>query len=229
MKPTRSRSARFSDAIYGRDNSYGWQMEYATLDNITRDDVVNFYRRYYFPANIMLAVQGDFSAPEMKAKLEKLFGGWSVSQPPVPPFPKVNSHAAPGIRGGCAERPMSPRPPSLWSQLGGVLNDKDYPALEVMSDILGGGFDSRLFLTVRTKLGYAYDISSTWGAGYDHAAIFDISGSTKSASTADTLRAVFAEIRLIQTKEVTEQELKTAKDTVANGFVFSFDTRRRRL
>src|SRR5208283_2582366 len=35
---------------------------------------------------------------------------------------------------------------------------------------------------------------------------------------------IFAEIRLIQTKEVSEEELKTAKDTVINGFVFNFDT-----
>ncbi len=197
----------FSDAIYGRDNSYGWQTEYATLDNIQRDDVVNFYKRYYFPANVILAVQGDFSAPEMKARLEKLFGSWSVTQPPVPPFPKVNSHPAPGIR--VAPKTDVTQTTIAMGHLGGILSDKDYPALEVMSDILGGGFDSRLFLTVRTKLGYAYDISSSWGAGYDHPGVFEISGSTKSASTADTLRAIFAEIRLIQTKEVSEQELKT--------------------
>jgi zinc protease len=197
-------------------------MEYATLSNIKRDDVVNFYKRYYFPANIMLAVQGDFSAPEMKAKLEKLFGGWSVTQPAVPPFPKVNSHPTPGIR--VAPKTDVTQTSFAMGHLGGELRDKDYPALEVMSDILGGGFDSRLFLTVRTKLGYAYDISSSWGAGYDHAGVFDISGSTKSASTADTLRAVFAQIRLIQTQEVSEQELQTAKDTVVNGFIFNFDT-----
>ena len=48
-------------------------MEYADVDNIKRADVESFYKRYYFPANTILAVQGDFSAPEMKAKLEKLF------------------------------------------------------------------------------------------------------------------------------------------------------------
>ncbi|HWE52958.1 MAG TPA: pitrilysin family protein [Bryobacteraceae bacterium] len=212
----------FSDAAYGRDNPYGWQMEYATLDNIKRDDVVGFYKRYYFPANTMLAIQGDFSAAEMKGKLEKIFGGWSATQPPVPPFPKVTSHPAPGIR--VAPKNDVTQTTFAMGHLGGELKDKDYPALEVMSDILGGGFDSRLFLTVRTKLGYAYDISSSWGAGYDHPGVFDISGSTKSASTADTLAAVFDQIRLIQSTEVTEQELQTAKDTVLNGFIFNFDT-----
>ena len=63
----------FADLVYGPKTPYGWQIEYATLDNIKRDDVVAFYKRYYFPANIILAVQGDFSAAEMKAKIEKLF------------------------------------------------------------------------------------------------------------------------------------------------------------
>jgi len=212
----------YSDAIYGHDNPFGWEMEYATIDKITRADVEAFYKRYYFPANIMLAVQGDFSAPEMKAKVEKLFGGWTATQPPVPPFPQVNSHPKPGIL--VAPRTDVTQTSFAMGQLGGLLSDKDYPALEVMSDILGGGFDSRLFLTVRSKLGYAYDISSSWGAGYTRAGTFDISGSTKSASTADTLKAIFAEIRLIQTKEVSEEELQSAKDKVVNGFIFNFDT-----
>jgi zinc protease len=212
----------FADAVYGRNNSYGWLMEYSTIANIKRDDIVNFYQRYYFPANIILAVQGDFSAPEMKAKIEKLFADWTVKQPPVPAFPKVDNQPKPGIR--LAAKTDVTQTSFALGHLAGTLNDKDYPALEVMSNILGGGFHSRLFLKVRTQLGYAYDISAGWGASYDHPGIFDISGSTKSASTADTLKAIYVEIKRIQTTEVTEEELQSAKDTVINGFVFNFDT-----
>ena len=212
----------FTDAVYGHNTPYGREMEYATIDKIRRDDVVAFYKRYYFPANVMLAVQGDFSAPEMKAKLEKIFGSWNATQPPVPPFPKVDSDPKPGIRVGTKSDVTQTT--FAMGHLGGLLKDKDYPALEVMSDILGGGFDSRLFLTVRTKLGYAYDISSSWGAGYNSPGLFDISGSTKSASTADTLKAVLDQIKIIQTTEVSEEELQSAKDKVVNGFIFNFDT-----
>ena len=212
----------FGDAVYGRDNAFGWLTEYATLDNIKRDDIVAFYKRYFFPANTILAVQGDFSAPEMKAKIEKLFAGWNEKQSPVPAFPAVTNKAKPGIR--LATRPDVTQTSFAMGHLGGQLNDKDYPALEVLSSILGGGFHSRLFLKVRTALGYAYDISASWGAGFDHPGILDISGSTKSASTAETMKAIFEEIRRIQTDQVTEDELQSAKDTVANGFVFNFDT-----
>ncbi len=75
----------------------------------------------------------------------------------------------------------------IEGHLGGILKDKDFPALEIMGDILGGGFQSRLVQRVRTQLGLAYDISADWGANYDHPGLFEIAGSTKSASTAETL------------------------------------------
>jgi zinc protease len=213
----------FSSLVYGPKTSYGWEVEYATLDNIKRDDVAAFYKRYFFPANIMLAVQGDFSAPEMKAKLEKLFASWTVQQPPVPPFPAVDpQQAKPGIH--LAVKTDVTQTSLVLGHLGGELKDKDYPALQVMSDILGGGFQSRLFQKVRTQLGYAYEVSASCGADYDHPGIFEIGSSTKSASTAETLKAIEAEVERIRTQEVTAEELESAKQTVVNGFIFNFDT-----
>ena len=212
----------FTDTIYGKNTPYGWQIEYATLNNIKRDDIVDFYKRYYFPANIILAVQGDFSAPEMKQKLTELFGTWNYSQPPVPSFPAVKNQPKPGVY--LAVKSDVTQTSFAMGQLGGELRDKDYPALQVMSDILGGGFESRLFRKVRTQLGYAYAVSANWGANYDHPGLFEIAGSTKSASTADTLKVIDSEVQRIRTEEVTDQELETAKQTVLNGFVFNFDT-----
>ena len=212
----------FADILYGRNTPYGWQLEYATVDKITRDDVTGFYRRYFFPENVMLAVIGDFSAAEMKAKLEKLFADWTVKQPPVPAFPPVDAKPPHGIF--LATKTDVEQTFFSIGHFGGELRDKDFPALQVMADILGGGFDSRLFQRVRTKLGYAYDISAYWGANYDHPGLFQISGSTKSASTVDTIKAIQAEVQRIRTAEVSEEELRTAKDKVANSFVFNFDT-----
>jgi zinc protease len=65
--------------VYGPTTPYGWQVEYEDLNRIHREDLVQFYRRYYFPKNIMLAVYGDFKIPEMKEKLEKLFADWTVT------------------------------------------------------------------------------------------------------------------------------------------------------
>jgi zinc protease len=211
----------FGNILYGQNTPYGWTIEYKDVDNIQRADLVNFYKRYYFPANIMLAIYGDFSAPEMRTKLERIFADWSVTQPPVPKFPDVRKVAVPGVF--LATKTDVTQTFFEVGHLGGEYRDKDYPALEVAAEILGGGFSSRLVQRIRTKLGYAYNISANWGANFDHPGLFEISGSTQSPHTVDTLRAVREEVEKMRTSEVSEAELQTAKDTVLNGFVFRFD------
>ena len=61
----------FTDTLYGRNNSYGWAEEIGTVAKIQRPDVQAFYRRYFFPSNILLAVQGDFDHGAMKARIKK--------------------------------------------------------------------------------------------------------------------------------------------------------------
>lgn len=217
----------FADIVYGKDTPYGWQIEYATLDHIARADAVAFYKRYFFPANMLMAVWGDFSTAEMQAKLTKLFGDWTYEQPKVPPFPPVREKAQPGIY--LAQKDDVTQTFFIEGHLGGRLNDPDFPALEVLGDILGGGFQSRLVQRVRTQLGLAYEISADWGANYDHPGLFEIGGSTKSASTADTLKAIQEQVERIRSTEVTADELETARQSALNGLVFAFDTKTKTL
>ena len=211
----------FANTVYGKDNPYGWSIEYEHINRIKRDDLIAFYERYFFPKNIRLALYGDFKTDEMKAKLEKLFGDWTVDQPPVPPFPKLEVKARPGVY--LAEKDDTTQTFFEIGHFGGLLRDKDYPALQVAGNILGSGFSSRLMSMVRTKLGYAYNIGGGWGAGFDHPGIFQISGSTKSSTTTDTIRVVREEVEKLRNAPVTDAELQTAKDGVLNSFVFNFD------
>jgi zinc protease len=211
-----------TNILYGRDNPYGWTIEYEHLNRIKREDLQQFYRRYYFPKNIMLAVYGDFSAAEMKNKLEALFADWKVDQPAVPAFPAVTAKPAPGVF--LAEKSDVTQTFFGLGLLGGRLDEPDYPALQVATNILGSGFTSRLMSQIRTKLGLAYSVGAGWGAQYDHPGTFRIVGSTKSMSTTEALEAAKKELEKMRTGEVTEQELKTAKDSVLNSFVFFFDS-----
>jgi zinc protease len=217
----------FAGIVYGKDTPYGWDIEYATVDRITRGDLQDFYKRYFFPANIALGVWGDFDTADMKARIEKLFSDWTVQQPPVPEFPKVAGSPAPGVH--LAVKKEVTQTFFSIGQLGGEFKDKDYPALVIMADILGGGFRSRLVERVRTKMGNAYEIGADWDANYDHPGLFEISGGTKSLSTVETFKAIQEEVDRIRTSEVTEEELKTAKDTALNSLVFAYDTRAKTL
>jgi predicted Zn-dependent peptidase len=217
----------FLSVIYGRDNPYGWEESYATLGAIARGDMLAFHKRYFFPKNVMLAVWGDFNAAEMKTQVEKLFAGWTAEQPEVPPFPKVTAKDSAGVH--LAVKTDVTQTFFAIGQLGGEYRDKDYPALDTMAQILGGGFHSRLMEIVRTKMGNAYDISATWSASYDHAGRFEISGSTKTPSTVDTIAAALKEVDRLRTSEVSDEELRTARDKALNSLVFAFDTKSKSL
>ena len=140
----------------------------------------------------------------------------------MPPFPQVTAKPAPGVY--LAEKPDVTQTFFAIGELGGTLRDKDYAALQVAANILGQGFSSRLVSQIRTKLGYAYDISAEWAANYDHPGTFRIGGSTKSATTTEAIRAIGDEVNKIRQTPVTERELSEAKDAVLNSFVFFFDS-----
>ncbi len=213
----------FSSIVYGRGNPYGWQAEYATIDAIRRDDLIAFHRRYFFPKNTILAVQGDFAAAEMRAKIERLFGNWTAEQPPVPEFPKVDETPRAGIY--LATKNDVNQTSFRLGHLGGTLRDADYPAIEVMASVLGGSpFTSRLGKAIRVQRGYAYQIGAAWSPQYLHPGTFFVVGGTKSENTVAAIRTIREEIDRFRDSEPTEEELRSAKDKILNTFVFAFDS-----
>ena len=217
----------FTNLIYGRQTPYGWQLEYEHVDRIEKADLEGFYKRYFFPANIKLALYGDFSSDEMKAKVEKAFADWTVEQPSVPQFPEVEQKDEGGLY--LAEKQDVNQSSIRIGHLGGLRKDEDYPALRVMAGILGGGFKSRLFKRIRSDLGLVYSVRASWGANYNHPGIFQVGMATKSQSTVQAIEEVMGEIERIRNESVTDAELWTAKDSVLNSFVFNFDTKGKTL
>lgn len=212
----------FDNLIYGKDTAYGDTVEYATIANIKQADLVAFHDRYFFPANVMMSVQGDIDTAEVKAKLTALFADWTVQRPAPPAFPAVTAQKAAGVY--IADKPDSEQTFFKIGQLGGKLSDKDYPALDVMADILGGGFSSRLFQKVRSDAGLAYSIGSDWRPGYLHEGTFVIQGSTNADTTEQAIAASLKEVKRIREEMVGPAELDAAKQRVANSFVFNFDS-----
>ena len=60
----------------------------ASLESITRDDLVAFQRRWVHPRNVLVAVSGDFDRAAIVKKLDALFAAWPDpgrgASPPVP-------------------------------------------------------------------------------------------------------------------------------------------------
>jgi zinc protease len=105
----------------------------------------------------------------------------------------------------------------------------DYYAVEVMNELFGGGFSSRLFVNIRTKLGLAYSVGGGVGTAFDHSGITRFAMGTKSGTTAAGIDALRKEFDGLIQGTVKAGELKKAKDSILNSFIFEFDSKEKVL
>ncbi len=215
-------SREFAKLIYGPDSVYARHTEYATIDAISRDDLVAFHKRFFGPNAMMAAIWGDFETREMIRKIEKAFGGWAKIDATVPPMPKVDYEYAQTVR--VVPRADLNQSNIFLGHIGGLRNDPDYFSLVVMNQILGGGFTGRLFKNVRSRQGLAYSVFGAYGADYAHPGMFSLGCQTKSESTVQAIQSILSEVEKMRQAEVTDEELKLAKESFLNSFVFNFDS-----
>ena len=211
----------FTKLLYGKDNPYARHTEYETLQNIARPDLVAFHRRYFHPNQTILGLWGDLDRAEVKKLVEQYFGSWPRQSVEMPARPEVKP-GAPGVY-FIAKDDVNHTNLRI-GHLGGRLDDPDYYALNVLSEILGGGFSSRLVKRVRSELGLAYAVGASWSAQYDYDGTFFVLCNTRSDATVQATKEVLAQIKRITEGPVTPQELAVAKESLRNSFVFNFDT-----
>ena len=213
----------FRKVIYGADSPYASQIEYATLNNITRDDIVAFHDKWYKPQNMQIAIWGDFDKKDILAKLNKYFGDWKKEGESVPSLPPVDYKFENKVH--YVKKNDVNQTNILIGHIGGYVTDPDYGALIVMNNILGGGFGSRLFNSVRSREGLAYAVFGSYTARIKYPGIFVGFASTKSETTVKTIKEIIKEMKRIQTDPPTEDEMKMGKNSYLNSFVFNFDTK----
>ncbi len=216
-------SREFRKLIYGAESPYARQTEYATIGNITRDDLVAFHQRFFGPNNMMLAVWGDFDAEQMVSKIKAVFADWPQIDSALPGRPEVDYTWQSSVN--LVPKPDINQSNIYLGHIGGLRSDPDYFALTVMNQILGGGFTGRLFKNVRSRQGLAYSVFGQYACGYEYPGFFYVGCQTKSGSTVHAIRAMIAEIEKISQAEVTDEELELAKESYLNSFVFNFDSK----
>ena len=210
--------------LYGKNSPYARQVEYSTLDVITRGDLIAFHKSFYQPENFILGVWGDFDPAEMKARIEKIFGAWPRGGQPQPAVPAADFASAAKHGVYFINKADVNQSTISVSLRGGKFNDPDYHAMVVMNEVLGGGFGSRITDEVRTRRGLAYFAGSGYAPAYDYEGAWAAQAGTKSESTIEAVQIIQAEIARIRESEITDEELQRAKDTILKGEAFDYDS-----
>lgn len=208
--------------VYGPDNPYAREPEYATADAVTREDLVNWHKAHLLPNYMIVGIAGDFDSVKMEARLRQAFESWPAG--PKYRQPEIAFHdPKPGMY--FVEKSDVNQSQIQMVALGTRRDNPDFYALQVMNQIFSGGFGSRLFNNIRTKLGLAYAVGGAFGASYDHPGVFHIAMSTKSGTTAAAIDALYKEVDNLRKDPPSPEELKNAKDKVLNSFIFNYDSK----
>jgi zinc protease len=211
-----------SAAIEGRESGYlaygegFWGNKKTTaesLQSVTREDLLAFHKKWFWPENFTLAVSGDFDRDEMVKKLEKLFADWPWKGTPPPAIPQELSIAKPGVY--LVDKDVNQG--RVTMMLPGVMrDDPDYFAIVIMNDILGGGgFTSRIVNRVRSDEGLAYSAGSSFQGGIYFPYVFRARYQSKSRTVAFAASIIAEEMKRIASEPVSAEELENAK----NGFI----------
>jgi zinc protease len=206
---------------YGTNNPYAREPEYATVAAVTRQDLLDWHHAHVHPNNIILGMVGDFDSAAMEAKLRKIFGDW-----PKGPAPKKEDIGFDSAKPGYYLIPKEDVNQSSinMTELGIRRDNPDYYATQVFNEAFGGGFSSRLFKSIRTAQGLAYGVGGGIGSAFDHLGIVRISMGTKSSTTVESIQALYKEIDNLKQNPISDDEIKRAKDSILNSFVFNFDS-----
>lgn len=205
---------------YGAKNPYVRQAEYSTIAAITQQDLVTWHHQYVAPNNIIFGIVGDFDSAVMEAKLRQAFASWAKGTPAKKPEIQF-SPSKPGYY--VVNKEDVNQSSIRMVGLGTTRDNPDFYAIEVFNEAFGGGFSSRLFRDIRSAKGLAYSVGGGVGTSFDHPGVVRLSMGTKSASTIEAINALFADIDRLSKEPISEDEIKRAKDSILNSFVFNLD------
>ncbi len=215
----------FRKLIYGEDIPYTTQAEYATIEAITKEDMIDFHQQAFVGNNMMIGVIGDFDTREMKRKLEEAFGSLKTGSETTLLYPDIGYDFPSTVN--LIDKPDVNQSFVFAGHIGGLRENPDYAALQLMNEVLSGGGigTGRLFQTVRSDLGLAYSVFGEYSSNINYPGFFYVGVMTQSSTTAEAIDAMLAELKKLQNESVPSEELNEAKDRFLNSLVFRYDSK----
>ena len=202
----------------------GWRQE---LEQLTQEDALAFYRRFYTPNNAILVVAGDVTADEVKTLAEETYGKVARvteiaprlrPREPVQEAPRTVTLADPRVTQPSVQR-LYLAPSYVTAKPG------EAEALDVLAQVLGRGSNSRIYETLVVDKGLAVNAGTSYsGTALDYGRL-SVYGMPKPGVTLaqieDAIEAVIAEIA---DKGVTADELDGSKTKLISEAVYAQDS-----
>lgn len=216
------------DATLYQNHSYripviGWKHE---IEQLNRTDAVAFYDRYYAPNNAILVVAGDTTPEKVKELAEQTYGKIARG-PDLPPRvrpqePEQNTSRTVTLADPRVSVPSFSKrwvvPSYRTAQPG------EAEALDLLSEILGGGSRSRLYQKLIVQEGAASSVGAFYQGSLYDATAFGVYGAPKGGDgLPEVEKAVDAEIALIIKDGIGEDELERAKTRFRRSVIFARD------
>lgn len=211
---------RFSRELYGA-HPYGTQTTPETVRGVTAQDLRDWHAAHFKAGNALLVVAGDVSQARAEALARERFGGWERGNVAAPTFTPVAARARTGIV--LVHRPGSVQSTLLVGNPGLKAGNPDYYAVEVMTRLLGGGTDSRLFQVLREQHGWTYGASASADRPID-TGVFTASADVRTEVTDSALAELVSQLRRLRDQPVPAAELEAAKSYLVGSFPVGIQT-----
>jgi zinc protease len=211
----------YNKVLYG-NHPYGRDSTEATLNAISRDDLVKYYESTFKPNNGVLIVAGNFDKTALKSKLESAFSGWKSGDVSLKSLPPAKQLDKTGIY--LVDRPNSAQSVVSIGQIGIDRMNPDYFPVVVMNSILGGAITSRISMNLREDKGYTYGANS--GLQYRRGpGPFRAGGDIQTAVTKEAIIEFMKELNGIRGEiPITAKELDYNKQSLIRRFPSAFET-----
>jgi len=179
----------------------------STVDGFMREQISDYYRTYYRPHNMVLAISGNINKKKVKEKINALFGRFkgrplAEINPPVEKKKRKSRKLSRNIE---KEQSLV-----LLGYLGTTVDNHDQYELQVLSSVLSG-INGRLSQSIREEKGLAYTLDMQSVAGVERGLIIFYIGTTKE-NLKTAKNELFKEIELLRTDGINDEELKSAKN-----------------
>lgn len=215
---------QFDRVVYGKHPYAISAPTPASIGQLDRNKLAEFHRSHFGVEKTVAVVVGDFEPVKLERKLREVFSQWKEPQK-LAAASRAPAELSKESRRQVflIDRPGSEQADFRVGTLAVRRSDAAYIPLLVANSILGAGTSSRLFLNIRERKGYAYDVYSSV-SGLRFGGTFYGGAETRTEVTARAVSEMLAEFDRLRDVKVGPQELQNAKNYLNGLFSLSLAT-----